>query len=182
MNKNKLFTTPLLAVFLLALMMSGCEKVEDMIRFTFRDSAEISIPSQNFISTGFIKIPSPEIQTSSQQAFANNNTQAKYVKEAKLKELKLTITAPASQTFSFLNEIKIFISAPNQPEVLIASKTNIPSSIGRELLLDVTNVNLKPYVQGDSYTIRSEAKVDEVTSQEVNITADMTFSVTAEVF
>lgn len=181
MNLNKISTTLFLMLVLLVSILTGCEKLEDMIRFNFQDTAEIVIPSQTFISTGFLKIPSPEIQTSSKQAFANNNTEAKYVKEAKLTELKLSITTPQSQTFSFLNEIKIYISAPNHPEVLIASKTNIPATIGRELLLDVQDVNLKPYIQGESYSIRTEAKVDEVNSQEVKIIADMHFSVTADV-
>ncbi len=181
MNRYKTFVTPLFALLLL-FSVSGCEKVEDLLRFSFHDTADITIPSQSFISTGLLKIPSPEVQTSSQQAFENNNTQAKYVKEAKLTALTLSITSPQGQTFSFLNEIKLYISAPNQPEVLVASKSNIPNTIGRELVLDVTNVNLKPYVQGETYSIRSEAKVDEVTTQEIKISADMHFSVTAEVF
>ena len=182
MKKNKILTTPLLAAMLMALLLTGCGKIEDMIRFNFKDTAKITIPSQSPISTGFLKILSPEVQTSSKQAFENNNTQAKYVKEATLTELKLTITAPQDQTFSFLNEINLYISAPNQPEVLIAYKANIPATIGKELLLDVTNVNLKPYIKGDSYSIRSEAKIDEVPTQEINIDANMTFNVAAEVF
>ncbi|AHM58913.1 hypothetical protein D770_03230 [Flammeovirgaceae bacterium 311] len=182
MNKNKILATPFLALMLLVLALSGCEKVEDRVKFSFHDSANITIPSQSIISAGFLKIPSPEVQTSSQQAFENNNTQAKYVKEAKLTALSLSITSPQSQSFSFLNEIKLYISAPGQEEVLLASKINIPNSVGQELPLDVTNVNLKPYIQGDSYTIRSEVKVDEVTTQEIKIRADMHFSVTADVF
>lgn len=181
MNRNKILATPLFVCVLL-LFISGCEKVEDLARFSFHDTANITIPSQGIISAGFLKIPSPEVQTSSQQAFENNNTQAKYVKEAKLTALTLSITAPQSQSFSFLNEIMLYISAPGQEEVLIASKTNIPNTVGRELILDVTNVNLKPYIQGDTYSIRSEARVDEVTTQEIKIQADMHFSVTADVF
>lgn len=182
MLKNKLFSGLLLIFAALLVTFAGCEKIEDLLRFNFSDSAEISIPAQNILPTGFLRIPSPEVQTSSQQAFANNNTEAKYVKEAILTELKLTITSPQTQTFSFLNEIKIYLSAPDQPEVLIASKTNIPATVGNELLLDVTGTNLKPYVQGDSYVIRTEAKLDEATTQEMKIRADMQFSVTAEVF
>lgn len=182
MLKNKSFSRLLLILTTLAIIFTGCDKIEDLLRFSFNDSAEISIPSQRVLPTGFLRIPSPEVQTSSQQAFANNNTEAKYVKEAILTELKLNITSPQTQTFSFLNEIKIYISAPDQPEVLIASKTDIPSTVGRELILDVTGTNLKPYVQGDSYTIRSEVKLDEATTEEVKIVADMTFSVTADIF
>lgn len=182
MNWYKKSTTLFLLLAGVMVFAVGCEKIEDLIRFKFHDTAEIIIPSQSVVSTGFLKIPSPEVQTSSKQAFQNNNTEAKYVKEAKLTELKLSITSPQSQTFSFLNEINIYISAPNQPEVLIASKTAIPATIGKELYLDVKGVNLKPYIQGDTYSIRSEAKVDEVTTQEVRIKADMHFSVTADVF
>jgi hypothetical protein len=164
------------------LLTAGCGKVEDLLRFTFNDSVEITIPSQSLISHVPITISSPEVQTSSQQAFATNNTQAKYVKEAKLKSMRLSITSPQDQTFSFLNEIKIFISAADAPEVLLAFKTDIPSEVGSELLLNVTDVNLKPYIQGDAYTIRTEAIVDEVITREVKIRADLSFAVTATVF
>ncbi|EMR02201.1 hypothetical protein [Cesiribacter andamanensis] len=174
---------PLHIVSLILLVwLSGCEKVENLLRFTFNDSVEITIPSQSLISNVPIKIASPEVQTSSQQAFANNNTQAKYVKEAKLKSLELTISSPQDQTFSFLNEIKIYISASGQPELLLASKENIPASAGRQLSLDVSQANLKPYIQGDAYTIRTEAVIDEVLTREVKITADLAFAVTADVF
>jgi hypothetical protein len=182
MIKNKISTTLCIAGLLLLVLSAACEKLEDLIRFKFEDSADIVVPSQTVISTGFLKIPSPEVQTSSKQAFENNNTEAKYVKDARLTELKLTITAPQNQTFSFLNEIKIYISAPNQDEVLIASKTDIPASVGRELYLDINSTNLRPYIQGESYSIRTEVKVDEVTSQEIHIKANMAFSVTADVF
>jgi hypothetical protein len=170
-------------VALLALLLAvGCSKVEDLLRFTFSDSVEITIPSQTLVSHIPITISSPEVQTSSQQAFANNNTQAKYVKEAKLKSMRLSITTPEDQTFSFLNEIKLYISTANEPELLLAYKTNIPSNVGSELILEVADVNLKPYIQGDAYTIRTEAVLDEVITREVKIRADLSFSVTANVF
>ncbi len=181
MNKLKTFRAPLQALLLLGMLLPACEKIEDMLRFDFHDKAEITIPSQGLISTDILTIPSPEVQTSSQQAFANNNTEAKYVKEATLTALTLNITSPDNQTFSFLNEIKIYISAPDQEEVLVAFKTAIPANVGQELQLEVSNTNLKPYIEGDSYTIRTEAKIDEVTTQEVTIEADMHFSVTADV-
>ena len=182
MNRYKILTTPLLVLLSLIAGVTACEKVEDLVRFTFKDTAKITIQSQGIISTGLLKITSPPIQTSSKQAFSQNNTEAKYVKEAKLTELKLTITAPQSQTFSFINSIKIYISASGQEEVLIASKDNIPNDAGKQILLDVANVNLRPYIQQDSYSIRTEAVIDEIPTENVNIDADMSFTVTANVF
>ena len=182
MIKNKKITTLLLTVVLISFFSAACDKIEDLLEFSFEDNAEIVVPSQTIISTGILNLPSPEVQTSSQQAYKNNNTDAKYVKTAKLTKLKLTITSPQNQTFAFLNEIKIYIKAPGQSEVMIASKSNIPDNIGNELLLDTSGANLKPYIQGDSYSIRTEVKVDKVTSQEIRINANMHFAVTADVF
>lgn len=183
MKRHKLLRTPLLLLLLMLTSLAGCDKVEDLIRFNFTDTAEIIIPVQNILPTGnMIKISTPAVQTSSQQAFEQNNTNVKYVKEAKLSALKLNIKAPENQTFSFLNEIKIFISAEGQQEVLIASKTNIPNTVGKEIDLVVTGVDLKPYIKGSSYNIRTEATVDEAPTQEIKIDALMTFNVTADVF
>lgn len=182
MYRIKLNYSLCIALFIALFAGVACNKIEDLLRFSFKDSVEFTIPSQSIITNVPVKIASPEVQTSSQQAFSNNNTQAKYVKTASLQAMKLTITVPQDQTFSFLNEIKIYMSAADQPEVLLASRTNIPATIGNELELEVTGENLKPYIQGDSYSIRTEVRVDEVTTREITIKADMTFSVTADVF
>src|SRR5690349_18087893 len=94
--KNKL-----LFICIFGLVLLGCEDVEDLLTFPVNDRAMIRIEST--VPLGLpLDIITPEVTTNSQKEYENNNTRADLVKDVKLQELKLTITAPSSKTFSFL--------------------------------------------------------------------------------
>ncbi len=159
----------------------SCEAIEDLIKFDYQEQIAFSVPPTTL---GLVPvINTPQVDANSSSSFENNNTQAKYVKSAFLTDLTLKIDEPSDETFSFLNEIEIYIEAEGQERVLIASKYNIGPDVGSELVLDAeSSTELKPYISGNSYTIDVKAKVDETTNKEIKITSDMTFRVTADVF
>ena len=159
----------------------ACEKFNELITFNIKNETDISIPSQSGLNIPII-LRSPEVKTTSEQTFKNNNTRADLVETAHLSELKLTITAPEKQNFNFLNEISLYIKDDEGNEELIASRKNIPEDGSQVLLLETTNTNLKPFVQKEAYSIRTEVKTDQIVNNQVDIKINMVFRVKAKVF
>ncbi len=170
-------------LFYLAVLsvLNGCDKLNELITFNIYNETEITIPSQSGISLPLI-IRSPEIKTSSEQSFKNNNTKAELVETAHLSELQLSIVAPEKQNFNFLNEITIYIKDANGNEEPVAFRKNIPEDGSTVIKLETTGTNLKPYIQQENYSIRTDVKTDQIVNHEVKIKINMTFRVKAKVF
>lgn len=175
---KKLF--PLLLIIAVFGIIS-CEKLNELITFNIRNTSSLTIKANSGVNIPFV-IPSPEITSSSEQAFKNNNTRADLVDEATLESLELLITAPDDQTFDFLNEIEIYIKADGLEEALLASRYNIPESIGNSLSLESSGLNLKEYIKKESYSIQTRVVTDKVISRDIDLDVHMKFRIKAKVF
>lgn len=170
------------AAILLAAMMLvavSCDNLNDLLTFSIRSSTSFTIPSSSPLPLPF-EFMTPEIQTGSSQDFEKNNTRADLVKDIKLEELKLTITAPEGKTFSFLKSIHIYISADNIDEILLASAENI-SSTSNTISLTTSQEKLDEYIKADGYRLRTSTVIRETLTQNVTIKIDMKYKVTADV-
>lgn len=175
---KKLFPSLFIAVLPL---LTSCEKLNDLATFTISNNTTTTIKANSGINIPFV-IPSPEVTTSSEQTFKNNNTRADLVDEATLESLNLEITAPADQTFDFLNEIEIYVKADGLDEALLASKYNIPENTGNSLSLESSGVNLKEYIKKESYSIKTRVVTDKVITRDIDLDVQMKFRVKAKVF
>lgn len=175
---KKLFPALLLAVFSL---LASCEKLNELATFNISNTSSITIQANSGINIPF-DIPSPEIRSSSEQAFKNNNTRAELVDEATLQSMDLKITAPAGQTFDFLNETEIYIKAEGLDEVLLASQYNIPETVGNSLSLESSGVNLREYIKKETYSIQTRIVTDKVINRDIDMDIQMKFRIKAEVF
>lgn len=155
------------------------EAIDEIATFNISNSADFTIPSASGINLP-IDVGTPDVNTSSQQSFENNNTRADLVENVNLTELTLTITNPGDRTFSFLKSLEIYISNNSEGSTLIAEIQEIPESVGSELNLETTGANLDGYIKEDSYSLEFEAVTDETTNSETDITADMVFEVRAK--
>jgi hypothetical protein len=164
---------------LLTFVVMSCEELNDLLTFNVRSSTSFTIPN-SFPLTSPFEFMTPEIQTNSSQDFANNNTRADLVKDVKLVELKLSITAPESKTFSFLKSIHIYISAENMEEMLLASAVDI-NSTSNIISLTTTQEKLDAYIKADGYRLRTSTVIRETLTQDVTIKIDLKYKVTADV-
>lgn len=125
-------------------------------------------------------IETPEMETNSDFEFESNDTRKDRVNSIRLVELKLTITSPNNETFSFLNSIEVFISSPNVSEKKVAFKESIPSSVGTVLVCDLVDIELQDFIKEDRYTLRLRTITDETIPQDVNIDVYTNFKVNAK--
>ncbi|MDN4166744.1 hypothetical protein QWY31_14630 [Cytophagales bacterium LB-30] len=163
-----------------AALFQSCNKKDELLTFRFDSSVDFTVPSAAGVNLP-VSIPTPDVQSGAQQSFQNNNTRADLVKNVVLEEIELSITNPPGQDFGFLKEVHLFISASGLPEREIAYATNIPENAGTKLALETTDVALDEYVKQSTYDIRTEVVIREAFFQDVDITADMVFRVTADI-
>lgn len=180
--KKIIFLSPyalLLSLVVAGLYFTSCSKVEKLLTFKIKNETSFVVPSAIGINTPY-SVPVPDIQTNATQAFANNNTDINKVKDIKLEALNLTITSPAGFTFRPIKTIRIFISAQGLEEKLIAYKEDIPTTVGNTIALDCNSQNVDMYVKQPSYNLRTETILREAFFQDVEIKAQMTFKVSAD--
>ncbi|HYG01971.1 MAG TPA: hypothetical protein VD927_05960 [Chryseosolibacter sp.] len=160
------------------LLLSGCDKIEDLLTFNVSDTVSLTIPKTTILNLP-VNLSTPDITTSAKQEFSNNNTRADLVKDVKLTELSMDIKSPDGQTFSFLKSIHIYISTDGNDELLLASLENIP--------MDVTSVNLTPttekldrFLKSDTYRLRTTTVYRETFSEDIDLEIYLNFKVTAD--
>ncbi len=158
----------------------ACDKLDELTMFDLDYTTNITIQSTSILNTPF-DIVTPETTTNSQQEFENNNTNTDLVESVKLTQLTLNLETPASGDFDFLNDIAIYINADGLEERLIASRVSIPEDGSRTLELEVEDTELKAYIQGDTYTLRTETTTDQTIEADHEIEIYTKFRVDAKI-
>jgi hypothetical protein len=154
--------------------------VDQLLTFTVSNETSFTIASGFPLNTAS-EIITPDVTTNSSTEFQNNNTNANLVKDAKLKELKLTITNPSDKTFSFLKSIHLYISTDANDEIELAYLDDINATTN-VLNLTVSGAKLDKYIKAPSYKIRTKAVIKETLTKDITVKAEMKFRVTADPF
>jgi len=163
---------------ILVLVTGSCSIVDNLLTFNISQQYSFEIPSG--IPVGIpLSASTPEMSNDASQEFENNNSNANLVKDVRLKELKLTITNPAEQTFSFLKSIHLYISTNDNDEIEIAYLDDI-NSTDKYINLISTNKKLDKYIKASSVKIRASTVTKETIANDISMTADMKFRVTAD--
>ncbi len=166
-------------ITLLITLLAACSLFKKQVTFSFTDTVQATIPSTISINTPF-NIPIPPVSTSATREFENKHTAPDLLQEVALTDLSMTITQPATEDFSFLKEIYIYIQKPDgSDEKLIASATNITST-AKTISLTCTQENLVPYLQESSYKLRLKVKAKEILTHDVDVAINLRFRVTAQ--
>jgi hypothetical protein len=166
-------------LILVTLSLFSCEKVDELLTFQIEQTTTATIPAVLYVPIVPIDIPMPAIETNSDDTFENNNTKAEYVKDIKLEKLNMKITDPDGKTFSFLEEIHIYISTTEHNKIELAWTSQIPSD-ANEIELTTTDKNLDVYIKSKTYNLDIKATVKEILLNDVGLDVSMTFEVTAD--
>ena len=166
-------------IFVVALVLcQGCNDVGELLSFQLSDTASFRIESSSAINLPF-EVPTPEVTTNSTQRFQNHHTKAEFVRDVKLKELSITVTEPATKSFSFLKSIHLYISTDELEEVELAFLEDI-NTTSNHLVLAPVEHKLDEYVKSPSYRVRTEIVTRETITEDVEVRADITFNVMAD--
>ena len=168
-----------LSLLVLAVVLSNCDKIDELTKFNIEYDTHVTIPSSTGINLPF-DVLTPDTETNSESRFESNDTRKDLIEEIRLTQLELIITSPSNADFSFLESIEVFISADGLDEIRIASKFNVPED-SATLDLDVSDTDLKEYIKKDSYSLRLNTVTDEAISQDHEIDVKSTFFVDAKI-
>ncbi len=138
-------------------------------------SVDLPIPAGQTLS-----IPTPPITTNSEKQFEVNKTAKNLIEEIKLKELTLKVKTPEDGNFDFMNSIKLYISAEDLDDTLIASATDIPKGT-TEINLVVEDVDLTPYITGNEISFKVKTVTGEIVTQNMEIDLHSVFHVDAKI-
>lgn len=166
------------SVLFFAFVITGCEKVDDLLTFYIEEEETITVES-DFPVGALIPFTPITVTTNSEETFKNNKTRAELVKDVTLNRLNLTMTDPEGGNFDFLKKIEIYISSEDKDEVKIAYLDVVPAN-ATTLNLKSTNAELDEFIKGETYNIRTKAELAKPISKDVTIKADMRFKVTAD--
>lgn len=169
----------LFASVIVFLSIASCDEIEELLTFYVNDETTFTVENQFPIDIPF-NIPTPDIETGSQEEFENNNTRVDLVKNIYLNKLELSILSPEDVTFSFLESVHIFISTDDSNEIELAFKEDIDDVT--KITLETSDSRLDEYVKNDSYDLRFKIVTDEVLVRDVELKAEMRYKVTADPF
>lgn len=181
MKKKLELLFKVLVAFVFVAHVSSCKKFDKKTQFDFDIEDNFTIPSNIGVSTPFVNIPTPPVNTNIDQELDTRGRKKEKIESIILTTLQLYIANPPSNTFRFLNDVDVYISAEGLSKVLVASKHDIPSSVGRTLDLDVSSVELEEYIKKDKVNLSVEITTDETILQDVDVNVKATFFVDVKV-
>lgn len=165
---------------LFATALSGCKLIDELRTFNLNYTVDFTVPSTAIIDLP-LNLPTPSVTTNSEQRFDDEGVESAWIESVKMTGLTCTIAAPAGEDFSFMESISIYMNATNQSEVLIASLDPVPETSGNSITLEVTGVDLYPYISQNSFSLRTSVTTDESMTQNIDIAANMVIEVKATI-
>jgi hypothetical protein len=170
----------LVFIGLLLWVLSGCKQFDKLTKFDMKYSETFEISSSTAINLPF-NIFTPDIETNSESEFAVNDTRKDLVEEIQLTTLRLAISSPSNEDFSFLKSINIFINAEDLSETKLAWIDSIPTDNAGTLTLETTNEDLKEYIKKDDFTLRLNTVTDELITTNYQVELSAIFYIDAKI-
>ena len=158
---------------------TSCKKIGKIKEFDLNYSEEIVVPASNtFVNLPF-NLNSQEVATNSSAEYKNEGTSSKLIESVYMTKLIFTVKSPSSGNFDFLNSIEIYLSSPNNNEILVASKYDIPEDGSTQIAMNINSLNLKNFLQDETYKLRVKTVTDKTLLSDMTFLSDETFHVKA---
>lgn len=164
----------------LFLLYPACSVIDKLTQFNMDYDMSVVIPSSTLINLP-INISTPDIESNSESAFSVNDTRKEMIEEIVLRQLKLTLTDPPEEDFSFLESLSIYISAEGLTETEIAWMDPVPADANNVLDLETSDADLKEYIKKDRFSLRLNTVTDEAMTVDHHIDIHAVFFVDAKV-
>ncbi|MFO7868162.1 MAG: hypothetical protein R6U95_02560 [Bacteroidales bacterium] len=166
--------------FVLILITSyACSNINDLTSFTANYEQQFTIPG-SVDKDSPTDIQTPDITTKTESLYQTNNTSKKLIESILLSEMHINHIFPSNGDIGFISSIEVFINADNLEENKIAYKLNIPESVGDTIKLETTDVNVKEYLNKDSFNFRVRITTDSTITEEQGLNIYSLYTIKAE--
>jgi hypothetical protein len=167
-----------LFIFIYVSFAFGCNKDRKGISFSMEYNEQFSIENGSPLQLP-IRILLPPTASHAEATFAQNDTRADKITSIRLEQLVLELQKPENEDFSFLEEMQLFISTKELPELLLAEKKNIQNNT-RSLRLDTSKEDFKEYIKSGEYTLRVRTVIKRTFSNKMDLSANIIFKASAK--
>lgn len=168
-------------MILLATFSNSCKKIDNLTHFKMVFDEPVRDVK---IIPFFVGKPFPiemTTATNSESQFHKNDTEKELVEKIVLEMASLNVEEGFSTDFSFLQSIKFYMQAEGKEDLLIASKTDIPSDIGKILNLDVIDQDLSYYLKNEELNLKVEIFAIEEVLDPFDLIMHLEFEVDSKV-
>jgi hypothetical protein len=154
---------------------TACSTVQSIVRSTFPYTATLVIPASSKANTT-LSATSPA--SSFDQIFTGQGTNTNSVKEVRIASAKVEASNPYDQNLGVIKAMRLYISrGDGSSEVMVAQRTDIGATVGRNLVLDIDNSRfLDEYIKGSTVRIRMEYELRDAINADVSVKASLGFS------
>lgn len=159
----------IIASLIVVIALMGCNKLKH-IPFNYSYHKYINVPAAPVPGTT-VTIP-VTVATNIDSVLEANHTNAGLLQSARLKDLSLSISSPATASFGVIRDIDIYV-VTGTGDVLIAQKHNIDAS-ANSLTMDVADVELKPYLTAENMTLKLTGTTSTGFTQDMTLYFNMT--------
>lgn len=167
---------------------TSCKKVKDLanISVDIPYTQQITVPPVDGYTFGFplpaggasLPFPAFAVPTNSKSYLDQYHTSSSKVIKVGVKSLAIEMVSPSTQNFDFIDTVQLYISAPTQPEVLVAYQYNVPHG-QTTLTLTTSDVNLKDYFLQDTMYFRTNMHVNAVPAPGAQMNIKTVFNLVA---
>lgn len=165
----------------------SCKKTKELfdIPFTYTANNDFTLPKvadqEYSVPDSVVSIITPDITNTAPDEFKKNNADINKLKSLTLQSIDLTIKLPASQNFSFMKSIKVYLGATGKGERLIATKDNIHliSPAPNSLSLTAENADIVDYIKEPTYYLKIETSLVRTYTQDILIGSSIKFRAVA---
>lgn len=172
----------------IAMLGGGCKKVKDLatISVDIPYTQNVTIPQTVGYTAGVtipggltVALPQVAVATNSKDYIAQYHTSSDKIIKVGLKGLTVRIVSPAGTNFDFLDNIELYLSAPGQPEKLVASQYNVPKGQTSLSLTTASDVNLKDYFLQDNMYFRETIRINATPPENTELEIKSIFNLVA---
>ena len=166
----------LISFIALSSILTGCSTVQSIVRSTFPYTSTLIIPGSGRTGTSLSVTGSA---SSFDQIFTGQGSNTESVKEIRIASAKIESGNPSNQNLGIYKSIKLYISrGDGSSEVLVASRTDIGTSVGNRVVLDIDNSRfLDEYIKGATVRVRMEYVLRESLNADASVKATLGFTV-----
>ncbi|WP_207424573.1 hypothetical protein [Desertivirga brevis] len=151
----------------------GCSTLQSIVRSTLPYTATLIIPAST--STGTARSAVSQASSVDQLFGTKTNSQ---IKEVRIASARIEASNPSSQNLGVFSSVRLYLSrSDGSGEVLVAQRSDIGTSTGSSLVLDIDNSRfLDDIIKSSSARLRMEYVLRNQLNTDVSVRASLGFS------
>lgn len=171
---KKITSVAVLAVTAILLWSCNAKKtINDATTFTIDYSIEVDVPANSVDTTGTKSYTTPDVPTTSAARYVTEGTAPNLIDKITITKLAFTNT---KGNLDFIKSISISMQASGLPDVVVATKSNIPAGLST-VSCELGSDNIKDYIAKDNFKLKATLSFESNQSTDAKIRMDQSVKV-----